>query len=89
MGLPRSDNHLMVVHQRRDGRWVVSREKDAWRLDGRGRLIRIHGKRVRKEYKTGGDHAGWQCAKSWAEAYLRRMVANGWKPIPLVVEKAA
>lgn len=75
--------NLIVVHQNRDDRWIISREKNGW--DERKGGTQYY--RVRSQLKTGGDHATWRCALSWAQAHQRRMESLGYKAVKIVVDR--
>lgn len=77
---------IIVVHRRRkDNRWIASRQTQAWEKRS-GRAMAMPWAR-RRQLVTGGDHDTWRCAKSWAEAHLRRLRAQGYAVPDLVVDR--
>jgi hypothetical protein len=79
-----SETENMVVHRDRNGRWIISREYNGW--DAKSR--RPSGHRARKRYITGGDHATWRCALSWAESWNRNRARWKYRPLEIVVDKS-
>jgi hypothetical protein len=78
-----SNTEIIVVHRDRDGRWIISREYNGW--DPKRK--QPSGYRSRKRYITGGDHATWRCALSWAESWVRQRARWGYRPLKIVVDK--
>lgn len=78
---------FMVVHQRSDDRWVVSRMANAWDMMGRPKR-KIENVVRMQVYRTAGHYDNKACAVQWAKAHRERQATAGNRVPHLLLQLA-